>query len=118
MNLNIIIFVLTMDIGRYYYFYEMEKKKEQDELRKNQKKYISDNKQKIDDLLLNCNFETAFEHLIVFLISVEPKDVPYILQHYDNLIKKHKISKLNRMIRVSVKIVIEFKQHTHILTHF
>ena len=90
-----------MDIGRYYYFYEMEKKKEQDELRKNQKKYISDNKQKIDDLLLNCDFETAFEELIGFLISVEPKDIPYILQHYDNIIKKHnKLKKIFKMTDV------------------
>jgi hypothetical protein len=78
-----------MDIGRYYYFYEMEKKKEEYELRKKQKKYISDKKQKIDHLLLNCDFEKAFEKLIVFLISIEPKDVPYILQHYDDIIKKH-----------------------------
>jgi len=82
-----------MDIGRYYYFYEMEKKKEKDELRKNQKKYIDESKQKIDDLLLNCEFETAFEELIVFLISIEPKDVPYVLQHYYDVIKKHNLFK-------------------------
>jgi len=82
--------------NKYYFAYEYEriksikqKLKEIMELKEKQQKYIDESKQKIDDLLLNCKFESAFEHLIAFLISIEPKYVPHVLAHYDSIIKKH-----------------------------
>ena len=59
------------------------------ELREREQKHIDKSKKKIDDLLLNCDFEIAFENLIAFLISIEPKYVPYILAYYDNTMKQH-----------------------------
>ena len=90
-----------MDIGKYYYYYKkemMQEEKEKNELRERQKKYIEESKKKIDDLLLNFKFEEAFEQQITFLISIEPKYVPYVLEHYDSIIKKH--NKLKKIFNV------------------
>jgi hypothetical protein len=73
------------------------------ELKEKQQKYIDESKQKIDSLLLNCNYESAFEHLITFLISIEPKDVPHVLAYYDSIMKKHnKLKKIFNTLDDSV----------------
>jgi hypothetical protein len=96
-----------MDTSKYYYFYEkkrnkdnceeqeQEQQKELMELKERQQKYISESNKKIDDLLLNCEFEAAFEQLVGFLVSIESKDVPYVLAHYYNIInQQNKMKKI------------------------
>jgi hypothetical protein len=49
--------------------------------------FIQSSKNIIDNYLKNNDFENAFSKLIYLLISVESKEIPYILNYYQDLIK-------------------------------
>ena len=49
--------------------------------------FIPSSKNIIDNYIKNNDFESAFSKLIYLLISVEPKQILYILNYYQDLIK-------------------------------
>ena len=49
--------------------------------------FIQSSKNIIDNYIKNNDFENAFSKLIYLLISVKPKQILYILNYYQDLIK-------------------------------
>jgi hypothetical protein len=60
---------------------------EYNEILKKRQLHIQSSKNTIDEFIKNNDFQNAFTKLIVLLISVESKEIPYILKYYDDLMK-------------------------------
>ena len=70
-----------MDYSIEEYLSEVEEMKTKKNL------YIEKNKKIIDELIASNDFENSFSKLVHFLITIENKDIPYVLKYYDDIMK-------------------------------
>jgi hypothetical protein len=70
--------VNSTDFNNYHYYTTFLQKKNN---------FIQSTKNIIDNYIKNNDFENAFSKLIYLLISVESKEIPYLLNYYQDLIK-------------------------------
>jgi hypothetical protein len=60
---------------------------EVEEMKTKKNFYIEKHKKIIDELIITNDFENAFSKLVNFLITIENKDIPYVLKYYDDIMK-------------------------------
>lgn len=87
-------------------YYIEEYLNEVKEMKTKRRTYIENGKKKIDKLIEDNDFENAFSKLIYLFITIDNKEIPYILKYYDDVMKSKAREKMifNKVQEISYNI--------------